>query len=140
MARPDSLLRGSRWVFSFLVVLAWAAAACSTGTVPTTETAGAPELLEQGAELYAASCAACHGADLRGTEQGPSHLSVVYEPNHHSDFSFISAAQNGVQPHHWNFGPMPPIKGLTDDELTAIVAFVRDTQSREGFEPYPPPG
>ena len=33
---------------------------------------------------------------------------------------------------------MPVIEGLSDADVEAIVAYVRDTQRREGFEPYPP--
>jgi len=91
-----------------------------------------------GSALYAANCAACHGADLRGTGMGPSQLSIVYEPNHHPDDSFRTAIRNGVSPHHWDFGPMPAVSGLDDDEITAIIAYVREVQQREGFEPYPP--
>lgn len=97
-----------------------------------------PELVAVGAGLYATACASCHGDDLRGTDRGPSHLSEVYEPNHHADGAFLLAVRRGVAPHHWSFGPMPPIEGLTDDDVDAIVAYVRDTQGREGFEPYPP--
>lgn len=91
-----------------------------------------------GAELYAANCAACHGADLRGTDDGPSHLSIVYEPNHHADISFQLAIQQGVRSHHWPFGDMEPIEDLDLDEIAAIVAFVREVQMEQGFEPYPP--
>jgi len=97
-----------------------------------------PGLVAIGADLYATACASCHGDDLRGTEEGPSHLSEVYEPNHHADAAFLLAVRRGVAPHHWSFGPMPPIEGLTDDDVKAIVAFVRDVQGREGFESYPP--
>ncbi len=97
-----------------------------------------PDLVARGEPLYQASCAACHGADLRGTESGPSHLSIVYEPNHHGDFAFVLAAQNGVQAHHWRFGDMAPVPGLSDQDLNAIVAFVRENQRLHGFEPYPP--
>jgi mono/diheme cytochrome c family protein len=96
------------------------------------------ELVAVGGELYAEACASCHGANLRGTERGPSHLSEVYEPGHHADASFLLAVRRGVAPHHWSFGPMPTIEGLTDADVEAIVAFVRDAQRREGFEPYPP--
>ena len=34
--------------------------------------------LDEGAELYAANCASCHGAELEGTDEGPPHLSVIY--------------------------------------------------------------
>jgi mono/diheme cytochrome c family protein len=96
------------------------------------------ELVEAGSELYAANCARCHGSDLRGTDQGPSHLSVVYEPGHHADGAFLLAVQRGSRAHHWQFGDMPPIEGLSTDDVEAIVAFVRERQRVDGFEPYPP--
>jgi mono/diheme cytochrome c family protein len=117
------------------VALALFAAACSGGSGGTAPAAGSGS----GSELYAANCASCHGSDLRGTERGPSHLSIVYEPNHHGDDSFRSAIAQGAGQHHWNFGDMPPVPGLDDDEVTAIIAFVRAEQQREGFEPYERP-
>jgi mono/diheme cytochrome c family protein len=91
-----------------------------------------------GAALYAASCASCHGKDLRGTDMGPSHLSVVYERDHHPDDSFRRAVESGVRAHHWQYGDMAPIPELSADQITAIIAYVREVQSREGLEPYPP--
>ncbi|MEN8040081.1 MAG: c-type cytochrome [Actinomycetota bacterium] len=97
-----------------------------------------PELVAAGDPLYQASCAACHGTDLRGTDKGPSHLSVVYEPSHHGDAAFVLAVQNGVRSHHWPYGDMTPVPGLSDEDLDAIVAYVRENQRIKGFEPYPP--
>lgn len=97
-----------------------------------------PDLVAAGEPLYQASCASCHGTDLRGTDLGPSHLSVVYEPNHHGDIAFVLAAQNGVRAHHWPFGDMAPVPGLSDEDLEAVVAYVRENQRINGFEPYPP--
>jgi mono/diheme cytochrome c family protein len=91
-----------------------------------------------GEERYAAVCAECHGADLRGTDTGPSFLSEVYEPGHHADGAFFFAVQAGSQAHHWRFGDMPPVAGLSTEDVTAIVAFVREQQRIHGFEPYPP--
>ena len=96
------------------------------------------ELVAQGEPLYQASCASCHGADLRGTDKGPSHLSIVYEPNHHGDGAFVLAALRGVRQHHWSFGDMAPVPGLSEEDLEAIVAYVREQQRLNGFEPYPP--
>lgn len=116
---------------SVLVVASVAlASACGGGTGSTT--AGTPEL--NGAALYSANCASCHGADLGGTERGPSHLSIVYEPSHHPDSAFRAAIESGAGQHHWNFGPMPSIDNLTDDEVDVIIAFVRGEQERQGFE------
>jgi len=97
-----------------------------------------PALVAEGAALYAASCSACHGADLRGTAVGPPQLSVIYNPVHHPDRTFAVAALEGVQAHHWNFGDMPPIPGLTSADVERIVAFIRETQRTEGFEAYIP--
>lgn len=87
-----------------------------------------------GALVYATSCASCHGADLRGTDKGPSHLSIVYEPNHHRDDAFRSAIANGAPRHHWNFGDMEPVEGLSDIEVEAVIGFIRAEQQRLGFE------
>lgn len=91
-----------------------------------------------GEPLYQAFCASCHGTDLRGTDKGPSHLSVVYEPSHHGDAAFLLAVRNGSPQHHWRFGDMEPVEGLSDDDVAAITAFVREQQRIHGFEPYPP--
>lgn len=115
-----------------IVVLAAVVAACGSGNSAPTPQASAGD--EVGAAVYAASCASCHGADLRGTDKGPSHLSIVYELNHHGDAAFRSAILNGAQQHHWNFGDMEPVEGLTAGEIDAVIAFVRAEQDRLGFD------
>lgn len=116
------------------------AAACGSDT-GTTEPAPSevatqegPSGQSEGAQLYKANCASCHGSDLRGTDKGPSHLSIVYEPNHHGDDAFRSAIVNGAQQHHWNFGDMAAIPGLEDDEIDDIIGYIRSEQQRQGFE------
>lgn len=108
------------------------AAACGDGGDPSTVAAPASDA--DGAALYGANCASCHGGDLRGTDRGPSHLSIVYEPNHHPDDAFRSAIRNGAAQHHWDFGDMPPVEGLDDGEVEAIIAYIRSEQETEGFE------
>jgi mono/diheme cytochrome c family protein len=121
------------------VMLGVALAACSSSEG---ESAGIPvqnvALVATGDVVYQTNCAECHGSDLRGTDKGPSHLSIVYVPGHHGDQAFVVAARAGVRAHHWDFGNMAPVEGLSDDDLTAIIAFVRENQRIEGFEPYPP--
>lgn len=97
-----------------------------------------PVLVSEGDVLYQANCGACHGSDLRGTDIGPSHLSILYNPDHHGDGAFVLAALNGVRSHHWNFGDMAPVPDLSQEDMDRIVAFVRENQRIEGFEPYPP--
>ena len=125
----------TRWGPLLVIPVAVLVAACSGddgGDVSST--AGNDPTVTDGAALYEANCASCHGSDLRGTDRGPSHLSIVYEPNHHPDDAFRSAIANGARQHHWDFGDMPPVDGLSDDEVEAIIDFVRATQEREGFE------
>jgi mono/diheme cytochrome c family protein len=122
-----------------LVVTLFVVAACGNDKdIATTLQSTPADMLVTGQALYEQSCAECHGVDLRGTDKGPSHLSVVYEPSHHADGAFLVAVIRGARAHHWNFGDMPPIPNLEPDDVAAITAYVRSVQHREGFEPYPP--
>ncbi|GAB3551813.1 hypothetical protein GCM10027343_36450 [Noviherbaspirillum agri] len=86
-----------------------------------------------GKKLYAANCTSCHGADLKGSDKGPSMLHKVYEPSHHSDIAFQLAAKNGVRAHHWKFGDMPPVPAVTPDDVAHITAFIRVEQRKAGI-------
>ena len=120
------------------LVFALAVSACGSEGTGSTPPARDSELVAQGEELFRANCAQCHGYDLRGTNTGPSLLSEVYEPGHHGDGAFLVAVQSGSPQHHWNFGDMAPVPGLSAEDVEALVAFVRERQQVEGFEPYPP--
>ena len=85
-----------------------------SGQTPTTRD---PATVAAGADLFAANCAVCHGADLEGTATGPPFLDVIYAPNHHADEAFQQAVAFGVVPHHWNFGPMAPLAHLTRQDV-----------------------
>lgn len=83
---------------------------------------------------YAQACASCHGTELQGTDQGPPFLDALYRPGHHADAAFLLAARRGVRSHHWDFGNMPRVEGLSDEQLAAIVAYVRERQRAGGIE------
>ncbi len=85
-----------------------------------------------GEPLFNAYCVACHGAGARGTERGPTFLSKIYEPNHHADAAFRLAIQNGVRAHHWGFGDMPKIQGVTSEQAGEIIAYIRSLQKQAG--------
>ncbi|WP_245995267.1 c-type cytochrome [Inmirania thermothiophila] len=87
----------------------------------------------KGEVAYRKYCAACHGEDLRGTASGPPFLSDIYRPGHHGDIAFYKAARDGVRAHHWRFGDMPPVKGVTAEEVGHIVAYVRRRQREAGI-------
>ena len=86
-----------------------------------------------GQETFEASCAACHGPEGTGTNSGPPLVHEVYEPSVHGDAAFLAAVTQGVQPHHWGFGPMPRVPGLDTDDVADIVAYVRSLQREAGI-------
>lgn len=91
-----------------------------------------PGRVQPGAELFKANCVACHGEAALGTHQGPPLVHIYYEPIHHADIAFYMAAGRGVKAHHWNFSDMPPVSGLSQAEVTEIVAYVRWLQREAG--------
>ncbi len=103
------------------VVLASFGAACGTDGPRTT--------LERGEAIYGANCAQCHGGDLAGTDSGPPLLDPVYGVAQLSDDEFAGAIRNGVDEDRWAFGPMPANGAITDDQIEAILTFVRAVQT-----------
>lgn len=93
------------------------------------------ELAARGDELFhgEGTCQTCHGADLRGTTMGPPLLHELYVPSHHPDEVVRSAVRNGVQPHHWDFGPMPALRHLDSGDLDALVTYLRQEQEAAGI-------
>ena len=89
---------------------------------------------QAGRKTYDANCASCHGRDAAG-QQGvaPPLVHVIYEPGHHGDESFQRAVARGVRAHHWRFGNMPPVEGLSRRDVAAIVAYVRELQRANGI-------
>ena len=86
-----------------------------------------------GRALFIQTCSTCHGVDLQGTDRGPPFLNPIYGPGHHSDAAFRLAVQRGVISHHWRFGNMPKIEGLTDEQVEEIIKFVREQQALAGI-------
>ena len=88
-----------------------------------------------GARLFAENCAVCHGENATGTDTGPPLLHKVYEPGHHPDRLFQRAVSHGVMSHHWQFGNMPPVPGLSRKDVAKIIAYVRELQRANGIYP-----
>lgn len=87
-----------------------------------------------GEKAFTEKCAACHGADASGLEgSAPPLVHKIYEPSHHGDESFQLAVKNGVRAHHWKFGNMPPVDGLTRADVKGIVAYIRELQRENGI-------
>ncbi|MDH5667647.1 MAG: cytochrome c [Nitrospira sp.] len=116
------------------VLLIGATSACSQSDAPPQGAAGAaPAEFRDGEQKFAANCSRCHGAGAMGTAHGPPLVHKIYEPNHHADQAFQNAAANGVRAHHWQFGNMPKINGVTPDDVDQIVKYVRWLQKEAGI-------
>jgi len=87
-----------------------------------------------GETLFNDNCASCHGVNAAGQYGvAPPLVHVIYEPNHHGDMSFQMAASRGVRQHHWQFGNMPPIPNVSENDVINIVAYVRGLQRANGI-------
>ena len=110
----------------------------ATGGGPPIASVSVPGTLSARAELgqrtYEANCASCHGPNAAGQKGvAPPLVHVIYEPGHHGDESFQRAVARGVRAHHWRFGNMPRVEGVTRRDVAAIVAYVRELQRANGI-------
>ena len=95
--------------------------------------AAVPAELQPGEAKFLAYCSACHGPQGGGTQQGPPLVHKIYEPNHHGDAAFQRAAAFGVKAHHWEFGNMPKIDGVTSGDVEQITGYIRWLQHQAGI-------
>jgi len=93
-----------------------------------------PEEFQKGETTFNRYCAACHGLAAAGTDHGPTFIDRIYQPSHHADQSFILAPRMGARAHHWNYGDMPKIEGVTDDDLNRIIGYIRWLQRQAGIK------
>jgi mono/diheme cytochrome c family protein len=92
------------------------------------------ETAQMGRLAYDGVCASCHGPNAAGQNGvAPPLVHRIYEPNHHADEAFQRAAANGVRSHHWTFGDMPPVEGVTRGDVTMIAAYIRELQRANGI-------
>jgi len=108
-------------------------ATAEPGTTQVSSSATVPAEFKKGEAAFNSNCAVCHGIGGKGTDQGPAFLSRVYEPNHHGDQAFYRAAMQGVRAHHWKFGNMPPVEGMTRDLMVGIISYIRWLQREAGI-------
>ena len=123
--RPQAVTTG----LAGFVLLLLTAVACGAKQ----DTVTMPAELQKGEAKFNLNCARCHGEQAAGTSVGPPLVHRIYEPNHHGDAAFQRAAANGVRAHHWKFGDMPKIEGVTSDDVTQIIAYVRWLQRQAGI-------
>jgi len=109
---------------------------CSLQAASLGEQVTIPDLSEaatRGQAAFDTYCATCHGTDAGGTNSGPPLIHKIYHPGHHADMAFYLAARQGSRAHHWSFGDMPPVQGVSDADLVDIITFVREVQRANGI-------
>ena len=143
LANPAVWFFAASFVLGLLLVVM---VGCGEGSAPRYETkgpVGTEKVSESGSalsnaarageELFNANCSVCHGMEAAGTNQGPTLIDRVYHPGHHPDFSFRNAVSQGVTQHHWVFGNMPPVAGVSSEDVEKIICYVREVQRANGI-------
>ena len=102
-----------------------------TGTIKAAEEVEIPFHLGKGQLLYEKYCSTCHGVQLNGSDKGPPLIHPFYKPSHHGDKAFYRAALQGAKQHHWEFGDMPPVEGMTPKKMDSLVPYVRYYQQQK---------
>lgn len=88
-----------------------------------------------GKRIFDTNCLACHGRNAAGQEGvAPPLIHKIYEPSHHGDESFQRAVALGVRAHHWRFGNMPPIAGLSRADVALVITYIRELQRTNGIK------
>jgi len=102
------------------------------------ETVG-PAAIELGREVYAESCASCHGAELEGQPDWRRRLESGRMPApphdetghtwHHADGQLFTITKQGVGAVVPGYeSDMPVFEGiLSDDEIIAVLAYIKST-------------
>ena len=98
-----------------------------------------PATIELGQEVYAESCASCHGADLEGQPDWRRRLDNGRMPApphdetghtwHHADGQLFTITKHGVRAVVPGYqSDMPAFEGiLSDEEIIAVLAYIKST-------------
>jgi len=129
-------------IITGLILASITLAGCDTTTTnssqmetnATSTTSASPPDPVRGASLFATNCAACHGQEGMGSNQGPPLINSIYKPSHHDNLAFYRAVIGGSRQHHWQFGDMPPVPGVGVEDIAHIIAYVRQQQRRAGIK------
>lgn len=91
----------------------------------------------KGKEIYAGTCAACHGADAKGMPGLGKSLAVKSDWMKKQDdaalIAFVKKGRTAGDPENTTKVDMPPKGGnpaLSDDDIVNVVAYVRSIQGK----------
>jgi cytochrome c oxidase cbb3-type subunit 3 len=99
---------------------------------------GDPAMIVRGQQIYAATCRACHGPDLRGGDMGgPNLLRSQLVLNDQNGELIQPVVLNGRQTP--GMPAMPPLP-LPPDDIKAVAAYIHSVAATSRGQGAPPPG
>ena len=110
------------------------------GTFPAQQRPpGDPAAIKRGEGLYSVNCRACHGADLRGGDQGgPNLLRSQVVLNDQAGELILPIVKSGrMNP---GMPVMPPFPQMADEDIKAIATFIHSVTARARGQGAPPEG
>ena len=132
---------------SFLFILGGLAVAALYIAIPSKTPPAADhtnaKLVDTGRRIYGAECASCHGSNLEGQQNWRARLpngKLPAPPHdasghtwHHSDKALFDITKKGVAAYPRGYQTDMPAFGdrLSDDEIAAILAFIKSTWPTE---------
>lgn len=110
--------------FSMLVLLAYAAHVCAAPPLQAQQSGKATGGAVEGKQIFATTCAACHGLDGAGGEHGPD-IAHRREVQSLTDKALQQIVRGGVP----GTG-MPAFRSLSDTQVKAVVRYLRSLQGQ----------
>jgi cytochrome c oxidase cbb3-type subunit 3 len=99
---------------------------------------GDPEVIRRGTGLYGVYCRSCHGADLRGGDQGgPNLLRSQVVLNDQNGETILPVVQQGRQ--NPGMAVMPPLN-IPEDDVKAIATYIHSVTASARGQGAPPAG
>jgi len=99
-----------------------------------------PAVLARGKGLYESSCAACHGIDLRGGQQGGPNLLRSQTLLSDKAGELIAPIVTGGRPNPPAGAPPMPAFPLPPSDITAIAEYLHSVLGQAGNQGRPPEG
>jgi cytochrome c oxidase cbb3-type subunit III len=102
---------------------------------------GDPALIARGKALYQGNCAACHGIDLRGGQQGGPNLLRSQTVLSDKNGELIGPIVQNGRPNPTNAAapPMPPFP-FPPDDIKALAEYIHSVLGEAGAQGRPPEG
>lgn len=143
-------------LISFLLILGGLAAAmlyvASPWKTPPAADHTNAKLVDMGRRIYGAECASCHGQNLEGQQNWRARLpngKLPAPPHnasghtwHHSDQALFDITQKGPAAYPSGYQTDMPAFGdrLSNEQIAAVVAFIKSTWPPEILRRQPKPG